>query len=174
MTAYSYVSASSWSYYSLPEAEQFNVGATAHKVNFISVILSGSGSVTVSIGSAVWGTDMVPAQTINVVSGQTNYTVSFASATLSANTNYYLNVQSVSGSVQWGYTSSPTAKVGATQDYWYSGSTLYNDNTYPNAYSVGYNTAGPAVVTATTSNQVATNQVAIVSPKAVLKVKGLF
>lgn len=153
ITAYSYVSASSASYYTLPEAEQFNVGSASHKVNFISVLLSGSGSVTVSIGSALWGTNIVPAQTINVVSSQTNYTVSFSSATLAASTNYYLTVQLVSGSVQWGYTSSPTNDVRATQDYWYSGSTLYNDNSYPNLYSVGYNTAGPAVITSVnTSN----------------------
>ena len=171
VTAYSYVADTSFSYYTLPEAEQFNVGSTSHSVNFISVLLSGSGSVTVSIGSSLWGTDIVPAQTINVVSGQTNYTVSFSSVTLSATNNYYLNVQLVSGSVQWGYTSSPTAKVGATRDYWYSGSTLVNDNRYPNAYSVGYNTAGPAVITSTTTtttSQMVTGQASSLGPKKFL------
>lgn len=152
VTAYSYVKDTAYSYYALPESEQFNVGSSSHSVNFISLILSGSGSVTVSVGSSLWGTDKIPAQTINVVSGQTNYTVSFASVSLAASTNYYLNVNLVSGSVQWAYTSSPTAKVGATRDYWYSGSTLYNDNSYPNVYSIGYNTAGPTVVTATISS----------------------
>jgi hypothetical protein len=172
VTAYSYVKDTSFSYYSLPEAEQFNVGSTSHSVNFISVLLSGSGSVTVSIGSTLWGTDKVPAQTINVIGGQTNYTVSFTSVALSASTSYYLNVQLVSGSVQWGYTSSPTAKVGATRDYWYSGSTLYNDNSYPNAYSVGYNTAGPAIVsnTATTSNS-QSNMVNIITKQTKVTIK---
>ena len=84
--------------------------------------------------------------------------------TLSASTNYYLNVQLVSGSVTWGYTTSPTAKVGATRDYWYSGSRLRNDNSYPNIYSVGYNTNGPAVITQTTTSISQTNTVqAVVS-----------
>ena len=37
-------------------------------------------------------------KTINVVSGQTNYTVSFSSATLAASTNYYLNAYLVHNS----------------------------------------------------------------------------
>ena len=169
VVAYSYVEGPA-SYYSLPEAEQFNVGSSSHNVNFISLILSGSGSVSVSIGSALWGTDVLASQTVSVVSTQTNYTVSFPSVNLAGSTSYYLSVQLVSGSVQWAYTTAPTSQVGATLDYWYNHHKLASDNSYPDLYSVGYNSNGPAVIvpsaissTSVSSAQMITRQATTVS-----------
>ena len=88
VTFYSYVKANTIYTYSLPEAEQFNVGTASHKVNQISLYLSGSGVASVSIGTALWGTNVLAAQNINVVRGQTNYTITFSTVTLSASTNY--------------------------------------------------------------------------------------
>ncbi|MEM4597937.1 MAG: hypothetical protein QW715_05475, partial [Thermoplasmata archaeon] len=73
-------------------------------------------------------------------------------------TTYYLNVYQASGSVQWGYTSSPSSSSkNYVQDYWYSGSTLYNDNSYPNIYTIGYRTS------TTTTNIELPNNVKVVS-----------
>jgi hypothetical protein len=72
--------------------------------------------------------------------------VFFNDVTLTAGTDYFLNVNLVSGSTQWGYTSSPSVDTGALQDFWYSGSTLYHDNSYPDIFSIGYNTQSTAAI----------------------------
>ncbi|MCL4421424.1 MAG: hypothetical protein M1477_07025, partial [Candidatus Thermoplasmatota archaeon] len=59
---------------------------------------------------------------------------------LSGGTDYYLNVVEPSGNtnVQWGYTTSPSVDNNALQDYWYSGTSLQNDNSYPDIFTIGY------------------------------------
>ena len=136
---YSMVNSSSISTYSLPEAEAFTVGSSTVNVNFVTLYLSGSGSVQFSIGTGLWNADVLANTTVNVVSGKLWYNVSISTISLKGSTTYYLNVYQASGSVQWGYTSSPSSSSkNYVQDYWYSGSTLYNDNSYPNIYTIGY------------------------------------
>ncbi|MHB1663091.1 MAG: protease pro-enzyme activation domain-containing protein [Thermoplasmataceae archaeon] len=123
--------------YTLPEAEEFTVSKTV-TANNVVLYLSGSGTVAFSIGTSFKGTQVLGAT--NVVVGSTTgwYSTNFANVTLTSGTDYYLNVQLVSGSTQWGYTTSASVDTGAIQDYWYSGSTLTHDNSYPNVYSVGF------------------------------------
>ena len=123
--------------YTLPEAEEFTVSNTV-TVNNVVLYLSGSGTVSFSIGTSFQGTQVLGATNVVVGSSTGWYSTTFANVTLSSGTDYYLNVNLVSGSTQWGYTSSPSVDTGAIQDYWYSGSTLTNDNSYPDIYSVGF------------------------------------
>ena len=129
--------ASSISTYTLPEAEEFQVNQT-HIANNVVLYLSGSGSIAVSIGTKLFGTQIMSKQTFSISGAAKWYQLFFSNISLSTGTNYFLNVNLVSGSTQWGYVSSPPVDVGATQDYWYSGSTLVNDNSYPDVYSIGY------------------------------------
>ena len=125
--------------YTLPEAEKFTVnGSSSVPVNYIFLNLSGSGIVHVSIGTSLWGSNTLSNISVTVTSGKSWYTVP-VSTTLIGGKKYYLNVYLVSGSVQWGYTASPSSSsFNYLQDYWYSGSTLYHDNSYPDIYAIGY------------------------------------
>ncbi|MGC8673489.1 MAG: hypothetical protein ACP5TO_08360, partial [Thermoplasmata archaeon] len=50
----------------------------------------------------------------------------------------------------WGYTSSPSSNSkNYVQDYWYSGGSLYNDNSYPNIYTIGYHGTSSTLATYT-------------------------
>ena len=109
-----------------------------HIANNVVLYLSGSGSIAVSIGTKLFGTQIMSNQTFSISGAAQWYQLFFSNISLSTGTNYFLNVYLVSGSTQWGYVSSPPVDVGATQDYWYSGSTLTNDNSYPDVYSIGY------------------------------------
>ena len=109
-----------------------------HIANNVVLYLSGSGSIAVSIGTKLFGTQIMSKQTFSISGAAKWYQLFFSNISLSTGTNYFLNVNLVSGSTQWGYVSSPPVDVGATQDYWYSGSTLVNDNSYPDVYSIGY------------------------------------
>ncbi|MGC8688950.1 MAG: S53 family peptidase, partial [Thermoplasmata archaeon] len=149
---YSYVNSTSISTYTLPEAEAFTVGSSTVSVNFVTLYLSGSGSVMFSIGTGLWKADVLGNTTVNVVSGKLWYNVTITTITLTGGKTYYLNVYQASGSVQWGYTSSPSsASKNYVQDYWYSGGVLYNDNSYPNIYTIGYRgtSSTPATYTVT-------------------------
>ncbi|MEM1756241.1 MAG: hypothetical protein QW295_05615, partial [Thermoplasmata archaeon] len=138
--------------------EAFTVGSSTVNVNFVTLYLSGSGSVQFSIGTGLWNADVLANTTVNVVSGNLWYNVSISTISLKGSTTYYLNVYQASGSVQWGYTSSPSSSSkNYVQDYWYSGSTLYNDNSYPNIYTIGYRTS------TTTTNIELPNNVKVVS-----------
>ncbi len=131
--------------YNLPEAEEFTVGSNSATVNFVNLYLSGSGSIQFAIGTSLWGTNVVPLTTVNVNSNQVWYNTSISQVTLNGGTDYYLTVEG-SGSIQWGYTSSPSVDLNAVQDYWYSSppsnglpsGTPTNDNSYPDLYSIGY------------------------------------
>ena len=136
--------------YNLPEAEQFNVGSTSQSINYVVLYLSGSGSVQFGIGTSLWGDNVVPFTTVNVNSNTLWYNTSIPAVTLTGGTNYYLTVEG-SGNIQWGYTSSPSVDVGATQDYWYffppsngmpPGTFLVNDNSIPDIYTIGYGSGG--------------------------------
>ncbi len=136
-------------FYTLPEAEEFTVGSTTQQANFVNLFLAGSGTITVGIGTSPFVSNTLSNVTVTVSEPSTGgwYNLSFPAVTLNGGSDYYLNVNEPSGSgnVQWGYTTSPSTDVNALQDYWYSGSTLYNDNSYPNLFSIGYNSA--AVIT---------------------------
>ncbi len=147
----SYVNSTSISTYSLPEAEEFSTGSTNLQINYVVLYLSGSGSIVFSIGTTLWGSNVLSNVTVNVVSGKVWYNVSIPTVTLGSNSDYFLNVYQVSGSVSWGYTSSPSSgSKNYVQDYWYSGGTLYNDNSYPDIYAIGYSSL--AVLTSSTTN----------------------
>jgi len=132
--------------YNLPEAEEFTVGSSSETINFVSLYLSGSsGSVQFAIGTSLWGTNVVPLTTVNVNSNQVWYNTSISQVKLTGGTDYYLTVEG-SGSIQWGYTSSPSVDLNAVQDYWYSSppsnglpsGTPTSDNSYPDLYTIGY------------------------------------
>ncbi|MGC9193800.1 MAG: hypothetical protein ACP5FQ_07965, partial [Thermoplasmata archaeon] len=136
---YSIVNSTSISTYTLPEAEEFTIGSGSGNINYVVLYLSGSGSIEFSIGSTLWGSNILANQTVNVNSNQIWYNISIASLGLNGNSDYYLNVYQASGTVQWGYTSSPSSNSkNYVQDYWYSSGTLSNDDSYPNIYTVGY------------------------------------
>ncbi|MFP3318691.1 MAG: protease pro-enzyme activation domain-containing protein [Thermoplasmata archaeon] len=136
---YSYVNSSSISTYSLPEAEAFTVGSSTVNVNFVTLYLSGSGSIKFSIGTSLWKADVLANTTMSVSSSKLWYNTTISTISLTGGKTYYLNVYQASGSVQWGYTSSPSSSSkNYVQDYWYYGGTLYNDNSYPNIYTIGY------------------------------------
>jgi subtilase family serine protease len=136
---YSYVNSSSISTYSLPEAEAFTVGSSTVNVNFVTLYLSGSGSIKFSIGTSLWKADVLANTTVSVSSGKLWYNTTIPTISLTGGKTYYLNVYQASGSVQWGYTSSPSSSSkNYVQDYWYSSGTLYHDNSYPNIYTIGY------------------------------------
>ncbi len=123
--------------YSVPEAEEFTVNST-YTANNVVLYLSGSGTIDVSIGTSVFGSQVLANQSYNIGSTAGWYQLFFSNISLSASTDYFLNVYLASGSTEWGYTTSPSVDQGAVQDYWYSGSTLENDNSYPDIYSIGY------------------------------------
>ncbi len=100
--------------------------------------LSGSGQITFSIGTSLWSSNVLSNVTVNVTPGQLWYNISIPVTSLSGNADYYLNVYQVSGNVSWGYTSSPSVDVNAIQDYYYSSGTIYNDNSYPDIFMIGY------------------------------------
>ncbi len=136
--------ASNTYYYTLPEAEEFDVTSTV-QVDYITLNLEGSGAVTFGIGTSAFKNNVLAAisETVNLPNGGW-INVSFPAVTLSSGTNYFLNVNAPSGSsVQWGYANSGTTSVdkNALQDYWYSGSSLINDNSYPDLFSVGYSSS---------------------------------
>ena len=140
--------ASNTYYYTLPEAEEFDVTSTV-QVDYITLNLEGSGAVTFGIGTSVFNSNVLAniSETVNLPNGGW-INVSFPAVTLSSGTNYFLNVNAPSGSsVQWGYANSGTTSVdkNALQDYWYSGSSLINDNSYPDLFSVGYSSSAAVV-----------------------------
>ena len=141
--------------YNLPEAEAFTVGPNSHTINFVSLYLAGSGSVQFAIGTSLWGTNTVPLTTVHVNSGQVWYNTSISPVTLTGGTHYYLTVEG-SGSIQLGYTTSPSVDLHALRDYWYSSppsnglpsGTPISDNSYPNMYSVGYSSSAAVILSA--------------------------
>ncbi|MEM3290733.1 MAG: hypothetical protein QW046_04375, partial [Candidatus Micrarchaeaceae archaeon] len=142
---YSMVNSTHIKTYYLPEAEEFTIGSSNHLVNYILLYLSGSGDINVSIGSTLWGSNIVANITVDVSESQQWYLIPIQPTNLSGSKNYYLNVFNVSGSVLWGYTSHPSPQsFNYIQDYWYFGGFLFNDDKYPDIYSIGYSSAiGP-------------------------------
>lgn len=131
-------------YFALPEAEEFTVGNSSEIINYASFLFSGQGAVSVSIGTSLMSSDIVAPHTIAVSYTQNTYAWNFNGVNLSANTHYFLNVQRVSGNVEWAYTSPSQNSFNYLQNYWYSGSNyLYIDHFSPNVYSIGYSSNGP-------------------------------
>ena len=133
--------------YSLPEAQEFIVGMGSGSVpvNYIKLYLYAPGTVNVSIGSYLWGGDLLANITVNVTHDGW-YTISFPVIYLDQNTDYYLNLFGVTGNVTWGYANYPaTVEVNTLSDFWYDypGSPLEVDTYYPNFYSVGFNSLPP-------------------------------
>ncbi|MGC8693245.1 MAG: hypothetical protein ACP5RY_03150 [Thermoplasmata archaeon] len=135
---YSMVNSTTIYNYTFPEAEEFTIGSSSETVNYVVLYLSGSGSIKFSIGSSLWGSDILGNMTVNVNSNQIWYNISIPTISLSGGTDYYLNVYQASGNVQWGYTSSPSSSsFNYVQDYWYINGHLIQDN-YPNIYTIGF------------------------------------
>ncbi len=160
--------------YNLPEAEEFTVGSSSHAINFVSLYLSGSGTVQFAIGTSLWGTNTVPLTTVNVNSGQVWYNTSIPSVTLTGGTDYYLTVEG-SGSIQLGYTTSPSVNLNALQDYWYSSppsnglpsGTPTSDNSYPNMYSVGYSSSAAVIASGVSLNLMSLMEVHVFQPVSI-------
>jgi hypothetical protein len=138
-TIYAQTNATSIQTYPLPQIQEFTAGSGAGTVpvNFVTLYLSGSGTVVFSLGSTEFGSDVLADMGVTVT-GTGWYNVSFAAVNLALGTNYYLNVYQASGSVQWGYTSAPTVKVNTLTEFYYVGATLFADTMTPDLYSVGY------------------------------------
>jgi hypothetical protein len=131
------VNSTSINTYTLPEAEEFTIGSSNANINYVLLYLSGSGSIEFSIGTSLWGDNILANTTVNVVNGQVWYEISIPTITLTGGSNYYLNLYS-SSNVQWGYTSSPTSNsFNYLQDYWLNNGTLTQDNSYPDIFSIG-------------------------------------
>ncbi|MCL4314138.1 MAG: protease pro-enzyme activation domain-containing protein [Candidatus Thermoplasmatota archaeon] len=134
-------------YYTLPEAEEFDVSSTV-QVDYVTLNIEGTGTITVGIGTSVFDSNVLANITLSVnVPNGGWINISFPAVTLNSGTNYFLNVNEPSGSgnVQWGYTTSPSVDNNALQDYWYSGSTLVNDNSYPDLFSIGYSSSAAVI-----------------------------
>ena len=121
--------------YALPGAEEFTPGASTVSANYAEVYLAGTGTAYVSIGTTLFGTDVVSDTPVSV-SGAGWYIVHF-SAVLNGGAHYYLNVHGDAG-VQWGYTVNPSTAINDLQDYYYVSDTLTHDDASPNLYIVGY------------------------------------
>jgi hypothetical protein len=139
--------------YSLPGAEEFTVGSSSATVNYISLYLSGSGSVYVGIGTSLFSNSIFNT-TVTVTSSKHWYNISIPSGiSLSGSTDYYLNVFQASGSVQWGYTTSPSVAKNNLQDYYYVGTTLSHDDISPNIYTIGYYSTSPPAASSISLSQ---------------------
>ncbi len=120
------------------ESEEFTPVKSAY-ANYLVLYLSGSGTVNVSIGTTLWGSQILTNITVQVNPNQYWYNISLPNIYLSNGTDYYLNVFNVTGQVQWGYTSNPAASsVGYLQDYYYVSGTLNSDNSYPDIFTIGF------------------------------------
>ncbi|MGC8725115.1 MAG: PKD domain-containing protein [Thermoplasmata archaeon] len=139
---YSQVNATSANiqYYGLPGSERFQVNSTV-TVNYIVLLLEGSGTITFSIGTGYNRTDVVSTTNVNVNSPNsgTYVMVTFTGVTLKGGTSYYLNVHDPKKTgVQWGYTTSPSVSQGALEDYYFTSNGLTHDNQFPDIYAIGY------------------------------------
>ena len=138
--------------YSLTQIQEFTVGSGRGTVpvNFVTLYLTGSGTVWFSIGSEKFGSDAL-GNTSVVVNGAGWYNVSFATINLALGTDYFLNVYETSGIVQWGYTTVPAATVflNTIEEYYYVGHALTTSIATPDLYIVGY--ADPPVATHATT-----------------------
>jgi len=132
--------------YPLPGAEEFTVGSSSETVNYFVLYLSGSGTVYVSIGSSLFHSDVLSNTTVTVTPGKFWYNISFTSTMLTGSTGYYINVFPVSGSVQWGYTTSPSIAKNNLQDFYYVSGVLEHDNASPNIYTIGFTPVSPQAV----------------------------
>jgi hypothetical protein len=120
------------------ESEEF-MPVDSGYANYLVLYFSGTGTVNVSIGTSLWGSQILSNITVQINPNQNWYNITLPNIYLSNTTYYYLNVFNVSGQVQWGYTSSPAASsVGYVQDYYYVSGTLYNDNSYPDIFTIGF------------------------------------
>ena len=132
------VNSTSISLYYPNESEEFMPVASGY-ANYLVLYFSGTGTVNVSIGTSLWGSQILSNITLQINPNQNWYNITLPNIYLSNTTYYYLNVFNVSGQVQWGYTSSPAASsVGYVQDYYYVSGTLYNDNSYPDIFTIGF------------------------------------
>ncbi|MHB1708818.1 MAG: hypothetical protein ACYCT2_05010 [Thermoplasmataceae archaeon] len=81
------------------QSEEF-ITATGEFINEISLLLSGNGTFNFSMGSTLYGSQLVRNESI-AVNGTNYYNVSLPILFLSGETPYYLNLYNVSGSPVW-------------------------------------------------------------------------
>ena len=132
--------------YTLGEAEKFTVANTVTVNNVVMYLGGGSGVISYAIGTTLGGSQVVGTTDVSVGSSTGWVQAFFSHVQLTSGSKYFLTLNLVSGSTEWGYTTSPSVDTGALQDYWYSGSTLEHDNSYPDIFSIGYNTHSTAAI----------------------------
>ena len=135
-------------FYTLPEAEKFTIGSSNEYINFITLYLEGTGTITVGIGTSLFSNNVINVASLSVNLPNGGFeNISVPVTELTGGTHYFLNVVEPSGNtnVQWAYTTSPSVDLNALQDYWYSGSTLVHDNSYPDLYQIGYSNSAAVV-----------------------------
>ena len=136
-----------YSSYFLPGAEEFTVGNTSENVTFVTLYLYGPGTVNVSIGTSLFGSQVAGPIELNLSDSSSWYNISLPNLRLSADTPYYLSVYG-SSSAGWGniYASNATVIKGALRDFYYGSGppggnpkgTPSNDTSTPDLYSIGF------------------------------------
>jgi hypothetical protein len=130
--------ASSYYWLSIPKGGSmaFKTNSTGGTTTQLKMLLSGSGTVTVSLGTSAYGTTLY--STTLAVSGAGWYVVTPPGIAFSPNTTYYLTVKPTSGSVSWAYqaVSSLTYKLNIGKMYYYFGSSPVSTSIYSFLFSV--------------------------------------
>ncbi|MEM3489441.1 MAG: hypothetical protein QXO75_07300, partial [Nitrososphaerota archaeon] len=141
---YSQANSTSILFYSLSESQEFTVGGGAQvvPVNYVSIYLSGSGTAEFGIGNSLWNNSILSNVTVNVTHTGW-YNISFNTVYLTQGTDYFLNVYDVSGSVTWGFTSSPSISINALTEYYYVSGSLVSSTGSPDLFSIGFYTISP-------------------------------
>lgn len=133
--------------YFLPDAEEFQVGNSTVNITFISLYLYGPGTVNVSIGTSVFGSQVMGPMEVDLSNGSGWYNISIPSLTLPGPASYYLSVYG-SSTAQWGniYYANATIRINALRDFYYEtkppgGNPVgvpANDSLTPDLFTIGY------------------------------------
>ena len=110
-------------------------------VDHISLLLAGSGKVNISIGSSLFGNQLMGNTTVKV-NGTEWYTVSVPAIFFGGSTSYYLNVFTVNGSAQWAYSKAPCVTgVNTGYSYFYSKGKLTDSLNRVDIFNMTYNSS---------------------------------
>lgn len=110
-------------------------------VDHISLLLAGSGKVNISIGSSLFGNQLMGNTTVKV-NGTEWYTVSVPAIFFGGSISYYLNVFTVNGSAQWAYSKAPCVTgVNTGYSYFYSKGKLTDSLNRVDIFNMTYNSS---------------------------------
>ena len=110
-------------------------------VDHISLLLAGSGKVNISIGSSLFGKQLMGNTTVKI-NGTEWYTVSVPVIFFGGSTSYYLNVFTVNGSVQWAYSkASHATEINTGYSYFYSKGKLTDSLNRVDIFNMTYNSS---------------------------------